>query len=73
MKKIFIYLIFNTVLIFFLVYVAYLLATSSWRNNVNMTIRIILGLMNYGLMVLLAIELNRRLKLFLNNKTESDD
>lgn len=73
MKKIFIYLIFNTVLIFFLVYIAYLLATSSWRNNVNMTIRIILGLMNYGLMVLLAIELNRRLKLFLNNKTESDD
>jgi hypothetical protein len=73
MKKVFIYLIFNTVLIFFLVYLAYLLATSSWRQDVSMTIRIILGLMNYGIMVLLAMELNRRLKLFLDKKSESDD
>jgi hypothetical protein len=42
-------------------------------QDVNMTIRIVFGLMNYGLMVLLAIELNRRLKLFLNKKTDHDD
>ena len=73
MKKIFVYLIFNTVLIFFLVYLVYLLATSAWRQDVNMTIRIILGLMNYGLMVMLTIELNRRLRLLLNKNSEYDD
>lgn len=73
MKKILIFLFANFLLVSFLVYTGYLLTISSLVQQAGMGVRVLFGLMHFGLTVLLAVELNRRLKQYLNEDPGSND
>lgn len=73
MKKILIYIAVNLILILFLVYMGYALSNSAFMQRSSLTIKMIFGLINYGFAILLAIELNRRVKQFLDRKLNSND
>ena len=73
MKKIFIFLALNALLVSFLVYSGYLLATSSLIQQSGMGVRMLFGLIHFGLTVLLTVELNRRLRQYFNENPGSND
>ena len=73
MKKAIIYIVVNLGLIAFLVCMGYVLSNSDFMQRSTLTIRLVFGLLNYGFAILLAIELNRRLKQFLDQKLNSND
>lgn len=73
MKKTIIYIAVNLVLIVFLIYMGYTLSNSSLMQKSNLTVKMIFGLLNYGFAILLAVELNRRVKQFLDRKLNSND
>jgi len=73
MKKTIIYIVVNLVLIVFLVFMGYVLSHSDFMQRSTLTMRLVFGLLNYGFAILLAIELNRRLKQFLDQKLNSND
>ena len=73
MKKIIIYVAFNMALVAFLIYMGYLLSNSTFMESSNLTLKMVFGLMNYGFAILVVIELNRRMKKFLDSKMNSND
>jgi hypothetical protein len=73
MKKIIIYVAVNLILIIFLIYMGYALSNSAFMQKSSLTLKMIFGLMNYGFAILLAVELNRRVKQFLDRKLNSND
>ncbi len=73
MKKIIIYIAVNIALVAFLIYMGYVLSSSNFMENANLTLKMIFGLMNYGFAILVVIELNRRMKKFLDRKLNSND
>jgi len=73
MKKIIIYVAVNLILIIFLIYMGYALSNSAFMQKASLTLKMIFGLINYGFAILLAIELNRRVKQFLDRKLNSND
>ena len=73
MKKIIIYVAINLILILFLIYMGYALSNSAFMQRSSLTLKMIFGLINYGFAILLAIELNRRVKQFLDRKLNSND
>ena len=73
MKKIIIYVSFNMALVAFLIYMGYVFSNSNFMENSNLTLKMIFGLMNYGFAILLVVELNRRVKKFLDRKLNSND
>lgn len=73
MKKIIIYIIVNLALVAFLVCMGYVLSGTTFIQTSNLTIKMIFGLLNYAFAVLVVIELNRRIKKFLDSKLNSND
>ena len=73
MKKIIIYVAVNLALIVFLIYMGYALSNTSFMQKSSLTLKMIFGLINYGFAILLAVELNRRVKQFLDRKLNSND
>jgi hypothetical protein len=73
MKKIIIYVAVNLILIIFLIYMGYALSNSAFMQKSSLTLKMIFGLINYGFAILLAVELNRRVKQFLDRKLNSND
>ena len=73
MKKIIIYISVNMALVAFLIYMGYVFSNSNFMENSNLTLKMIFGLMNYGFAILLVVELNRRVKKFLDRKLNSND
>jgi len=73
MKKIIIYIAVNMALVAFLIYMGYVFSNSNFMENSNLTLKMIFGLMNYGFAILLVVELNRRVKKFLDRKLNSND
>ena len=73
MKKIIIYVAVNLALIAFLIYMCYALSDTSFMQKSSLTLKMIFGLINYGFAILLAVELNRRIKQFLDRKLNSND
>ena len=73
MKKIIIYIAVNMALVAFLIYMGYVFSNSNFMENFNLTLKMIFGLMNYGFAILLVVELNRRVKKFLDRKLNSND
>jgi uncharacterized membrane protein (DUF373 family) len=73
MKKIIIYVAVNLALIAFLIYMGYALANTSFMQKSSLTLKMIFGLINYGFAILIAVELNRRVKQFLDRKLNSND
>jgi len=73
MKKIIIYVAVNFALIVFLIYMGYALSNTSFMQKSSLTLKMIFGLINYGFAILLAVELNRRVKQFLDRKLNSND
>ncbi len=73
MKKILIYVVVNLILIIFLIYMGYALSNSAFMQKSSLTLKMIFGLINYGFAILLAVELNRRVKQFLDRKLNSND
>jgi uncharacterized membrane protein (DUF373 family) len=73
MKKIIIYVAVNLALIVFLIYMGYALSNTSFMQKSSLTLKMIFGLINYGFAILIAVELNRRVKQFLDRKLNSND
>ena len=73
MNKVLIYLVFNIIIISFFIYVGYELATSSFLQNVKMWVRMVVGLTNYAVTVLIVVEMNRKLKNYLDKKLNTND
>jgi uncharacterized membrane protein (DUF373 family) len=73
MKKIIIYVTVNLALIVFLIYMGYALSNTSFMQKSSLTLKMIFGLINYGFAILIAVELNRRVKQFLDRKLNSND
>ena len=73
MKKIIIYVAVNLALIVFLIYMGYALSNTSFMQKSSLTLKMIFGLINYGFAILMAVELNRRVKQFLDRKLNSND
>ena len=73
MKKIIIYIAVNIALVAFLIYMGYVFSNSNFMENSNLTLKMIFGLMNYGFAILIVVELNRRVKKFLDRKLNSND
>ena len=73
MNKVLIYLVFNIIIISFFIYGGYELATVSFLQNVKTWIRIVVGLTNYAVTVLIVVEMNRKLKNYLDKKLNTND
>ena len=73
MKKVIIYIVVNITLVAFLIYMGYVLSSTTFMQTSNLTVKMIFGLMNYGFAILVVIELNRRMKKFLDTKLNSND
>jgi len=73
MKKVLIYLLFNIVVVAFFIYLGHELATSSLLHSVKMWVRILVGLLNYAVTVVIVVEMNRKLKHYLDRKLNTND
>jgi cadmium resistance protein CadD (predicted permease) len=68
MKKILVYLFVNVILVSFFVYTGHTLATSAFMSDVSKIVRVVSGLINMGITVMVVYEINKKLKQHLDKK-----